>query len=359
MGKKKATDKKKKGPKGKIARGKAKLERQWGEVAKEDAVPKRSGKSRILSRQKQANNRKTTKNNNEVEEDNGEVLMDWNDPSFDTKPAIVMKSGNDDDDDDSYSSRSDAEEEGDEIDGGGAFYSKLLNTIRKTKQNNNFDSGDDSEEEDEDSAMEDDDTRNTGKMMKHDSDDESDDGEEDDKMKATTEQAVDEAAFDFFGKRFSNNNSNNQNDSLAVPALPEDEAEREEIIRQLHQQTKKIGVPHVDPMLELQASKEFLEDMGVSNNSNNMSKLAWKKLAYQSFGCNRDLLKRRWEELMANRNNNLSSLQSVIYPFVTRYADCLITCKNKKVRITRELVWSRESIVLENLTHLLTKTKMP
>ena len=330
MGKKKATDKKKKGPKGKIARGKAKLERQWGEVAKEEAAPKRKGKSRILSRQKPSTGRKS--NSSVVEEDNGEVLMDWNDPSFDTKPAIV-KSG----DDDSYSSRSDAEEEADEIDGGGAFYSKLLNNIRKTKQNNNFDSGVDSDEEDGDSAMEDEGNGNNGRMIPNDSDDESDDGEEDGKSKSTIEQDMDESAFNFFGKRFSNTN-NNQNGGLAVPALPEDETEKEETIRQLHQQTEKVGVPHVDPMLELQVSKELLEDMGVANDSNNMSKQAWKQLAYQSFGCNRDVLKRRWGEMMANRNNNLSSLQSVLYPFVTRYADCLISCKTKKVRMPSKLV---------------------
>ena len=49
MAKKSSTDKKKKGPKGKRARAKAKLERQWGEESNETST-KRVGRSRLLAR---------------------------------------------------------------------------------------------------------------------------------------------------------------------------------------------------------------------------------------------------------------------------------------------------------------------
>ena len=339
---KKSVDKKKKGPKGKIARAKAKLERQWGEVTKEGdaASQKRVGRSRILARRPRAGGKEQPQRQPKTEDtDNGDVLVDWNDAMFDTKNNTTA-TRNDDDDSSTPSEDDEEEDQDDEIVGGGVFYSKLLNTIRKkTKQNHHRHDDDDSEEEgdDGDRTMEDDEhehaaNNNNNKMLLEDDSGESDEEEDDqegDQTNTSTLNDDNSDTLDLFGNRFSNNET-----------LPEDETQREAFLRSLQQQTEKVAVPHVNPMLELQVSKTLLDDitssMGVMattdvTSSNNMSKKSWTKLAHQSFAGNRDVLKRRWEEVQSQRST-LSSLQSVLYPFVTRYADCLVTCNSKKVR---------------------------
>jgi len=79
MAKKKNDTKKKKGPKGKKARAKAKLERHWGEHVVEDTKKFRKGKSRILS----SNDIKKEKKVDDDEENDSTSIVIESDPSDD------------------------------------------------------------------------------------------------------------------------------------------------------------------------------------------------------------------------------------------------------------------------------------
>ena len=194
MGKKSksGTEKKKKGPKGKRARAKAKLERQWGEEANEEIGSfKRAGKSRLLS----SSSRKldTPIVENEIDKDGDEL-----------ETAMLLKSkqgdGSDSDSDDEN------EPESMDLENGGAF-AKLLQTIRKD--------GDGGSEEDSDLEQ---DMEVSKNLIPDESDDESDD------------EANDDAAmvqdFDPFGSRFSKD------------PLPEDDSKRDQLLQKLTQLQK-------------------------------------------------------------------------------------------------------------------------
>lgn len=284
MGKKSkaSTDKKKKGPKGKRARAKAKLERQWGEETNEESGSfKRAGRSRLLSRRKI----------DKPPEEHGDDYDSEDDAAVDAlMPRQTGKS--------EYSDNDDGKEEMD-LDNGGA-YSKLLQTIRETEKDGDSDSEDDSDVE-EDAGL-------SGKLAQ--------DETEDEKGEEATDEVEEDYDFDPFGSRFSKE------------ALPEDDTMREKVLQNL-QQTKKVRIAHVDPLLELQVSQPLLEEMKVDDS---MPPSAWKNLSKVSFSCNRDSLKRCWTE---TQKKNLSSWQNALYPFMTRYADCLIACNSAKVRTTQ------------------------
>jgi hypothetical protein len=285
MGKKAkaGADKKKKGPKGKRARAKAKLERQWGEETKEEiGSHKRVGRSRLLSR---------LQSKNEAPQVGGDESE--NDAAVDAlPPKRSEKSDSDSDDDNDPDDDMDLEN--------GAAYSKLLQTIRKTDKDGDTDSDSDMEE----------DANNSGKLLMNESDGNSDEDE--------AEAVEEEVGFDPFGSRFSKD------------PLPEDDSKREQMLQKLHV-TGKLRVPHVDPLLELHVSQPLLAEMNIdSDAAKPMSKGTWKKLSYLSFGCNRDILKRSWKEI---QKKTISPWQSILYPFLSRYADCLVTSKSPKVRI--------------------------
>jgi len=207
--------------------------------------------------------------------------------------------------------------------GKGAFYSKLLKNIQKRKQANEESDEEDSIDDEEENSPN---NNTTTSRIEEDSGQSDDDEEEEEEPALNT---YDENQLDLFGDRF----------SCSIGSLPEDDTKREEIMRQ-RQQTCKVGVPHVDPMLELHVSKDLLEEI-IGKNGQDANKIVpksvWTRLSRQAFSCNRDVVTRQWNELTNRANNMESSFQSVVYPFLARYADCLVTCKSKKVRFSKHL----------------------
>ena len=192
MGKKSkaGTDKKNKGPKGKRARAKAKLERQWGEETNEElGSHKRAGRSRLLSRSRNVIHTPPPVDCDASEDNDGvETLV----------PKQTDKSDTDSDD------GIDAEEM--DLDNGGAF-SKLLQTILKTDKDSHS-----SESEDESNS------KIQEKVMDESDEDTGSEGDNDDSS-ADSEEYAD---FDPFGARFSKE------------ALQEGESVQEKMIKQLH-----------------------------------------------------------------------------------------------------------------------------
>jgi hypothetical protein len=299
----KSSSDRKKGPKGKKARAKAKLERNWGETVVDHDAGLRQGKSRILSKKRDSNPEKS-----EIE----------------TGPAPkFLQSSHENrkiDSDDSENSDSDSHDF-EEMDHVGGTYSELLRTIRKNS----------TEETDVDNLETD------GNKIDHEDSDSSDhsremkpevspgsSSEESEEEKETTHDIKENMdSFDPFGQRFSN-----------ISPLPEDQAKKEEKLTG-NLEIVKVAVPQVDPLLEIQVSKPLCEAINLEKDA---TKTYWKRLAKSSFRCNRDFLTSRWTEVNACskklRGNWLfSPLQSVLYPFITRYADCLLTCKSREVRI--------------------------
>jgi len=313
MAKKSKTEKKKKGPKGKKARAKAKLERQWGEEAPEKTKSdgKRIGRSRILSNGKGHARSTTTHPTSDtldptLEQDIEEHQEDQN------------QSNENDIDVDSHSSMSD--DENTDLTAGGAYFSKLIKNIKASNKQRG-DSGSDSESEESD---DDDTAENHGRGVEIEesaseleSEDDADDHEDDGVGGKNTDPGD-----DFFEKRFS-----------STSPLPEDTGKRDELIRQL-QQTDKILVPHADPTLELQVSKSLVAEMGISP-GNAEPKQKWKRLSKESYAGVNEFLKQGWEKVkndQMRQKSTLSSLQSTLHPFLTRYTDCLFTPKSSAVR---------------------------
>ncbi|CAB9498393.1 Digestive organ expansion factor homolog [Seminavis robusta] len=293
--------KKKKGPKGKKAREKAKLDRQWGEEAFDTGRAFQKGRYSRMRNASDLKKKKKKQQEHDPNDDDEQVMME-----------ATKKLEHGDSSGDSGGDSSEVEDETVELCGGA--YAKLLKTIQTHKDNtkrDNQDSEDDSFAESDDEEMEE---SNKEEAMQEvlSEDDSSDD--ESVKGEATNENGKMEL-FDPFGDRF----------TRQAEPLPEDEEKRENVIRNW-QETLKVPLPHVDPMLELQVSKQLLQEMQLADAALS-DKETWKKLANRSFDCNREVLKRSWKNQNGNRKSNFTNLQRVLYPFLTRYADCLITNK--------------------------------
>jgi U3 small nucleolar RNA-associated protein 25 len=307
--KKKSKEKtKNKGPKGKKARVKAKLERQWGEEVTQE-TKLRKGKSRISDQQQRGKNGK------------GKLERKPKKQS----PAAVSETVSD-----SYSSDDDLSDNGGDSDndGAGAFTS-LLSSIAR---NNG------------DVRMDDDDDDSIDQSVNNSEPEEMD--EDDDDAAAD----VDPILRDSFTERFSQ------------PPLPEDEEQRTKTMAGL-QKTTKVTVSHVDSSMEVHVSNKLQETLHLPVSSSTSksteeptpaatAKAAsdWNKLALSSYASGRELLQKQWEK------NNIKKkvftpLQSVLYPVLSNYADVLLTTE---ARTNQKRQPSQNAILLHVLNHVLT-----
>jgi U3 small nucleolar RNA-associated protein 25 len=310
MGKAKGGGAKKKGPKGKKARAKAKLEKQWGEHVDEDeqkASKMRRGKSRLQKTEPKKGVHfgddeamETSSRRFEEEGEEGNIAH-----------VTTLESDEDDDEEDMQLQ-------------GGAFSSLLHSISKKSKKSKKQSAaGSDADEDDEEEEEE---------MEAEES--ESDAEEDEEVVPDDDDGAVGTGADDPFSAHFSRD------------ALPEKESDIIDLLVEA-QSMNKVNTPALDDSLDVQLSQQLVEDLGgnlKSNQDADRSQEMWSRMAAGLFAYNRKVLKENWKK--ANRSAfktntcgvvsidkdsspcYLNSLQSVMYPALTSYADLLVTAES-------------------------------
>jgi hypothetical protein len=292
--KKKALDKKKKGPKGKKARAKAKLERQWGEETV-DKSEKRRGRSRLLSSsKKKSDDRQVTK----LEPENLSA------PKYEFNNDVS-------DDDSSDEIESDTE---------AAPLTNLLQSIRQKKSapkkktrvvqdqdSDDMDETQDAEAKDDD-VMEEEEDSLVDLESESDLEIEENENEKDDDDFA--EHAFENKS-DLFRQRFSRE-----------PLLAEaSTSSNEPLIKLTLDASIELHVAAAESDLESRLLKMKADKDGTE-------KEALQSISRESFECNRQVLQRQWKR----KKKGLSTSQSQLYPFLSRYMDLLVTTDSTKVR---------------------------
>lgn len=314
MGSKQKASSKKKGPKGKKARAKAKLERQWGEVPLDDGDRKtqRVGNSRLLGK----TGSKAIRWGEAITKTIGAVSREGKEGYLSkrtTNPINTRFAGQ-------YDGSSSSDESSDDNSmSTPAAVSSLLSSIRKSSKGSGttgkrktiekatYDHGpeddlvDEKQSEDESSSEEDD--------LDLDDPDEIAEGMNDDD-EDSVEADNDGATIDFFRKRF-NRELLSKSELSAGPPAPK---------RVLN------GAP-----LEflVSSSGDEMDDLLVSEKDPAKTAELWKTCSLTAFqGC-RKVLQQQWKQF--NRKVFASS-QAPIYAPLARYADLFVTANSMKVR---------------------------
>jgi len=275
--KSKKEEKKKKGPKGKRARAKAKLERQWGETVDESKLPAlRRGKSRILQHESQRSSRVKEREAHSDDDDNQESM------------DVYLSS-----------------EESDNEDGGAL--NLLLQSIRKKTRS----------------------TITQHERMERDEDhcEGPDDDESDSEMSLTedVQQTVEESDVEDEAAVSEDNAVGDDDESHDIDPFslhfnrePLSEKELAQALT-VSQKTAKVLLPGLESALELQLNAGSEEADAMS-----------------SFACNRKVLRQTWRRVNAqvlrgNKKLSLSSLQSALYPSLASYKDAFIAAETREV----------------------------
>ncbi|KAL7510180.1 hypothetical protein ACHAXN_012507 [Cyclotella atomus] len=283
---------KKKGPKGKKARAKAKLDQVWGESVDEDARKAskvRFGKSRLMP--------EDAKKGSRVE-------------SNDAVAAKVRQSRYDDD-----GSSSESE---DVDDNAGNSFSHFLKRIRQPEDTRmDVDSSSESSAEESEGGS---------------SETESDDESVDDAI--ATDVAL--PTQDPFEAHFS---------KAPLPQLDVSEIKKTKDLVALTQQIRKVNTSMLDSSLDVHLSGPLLdqwesieEAMKMQSNGAKKSHVrrAWEHFAKGPFGHAREILTRNWREVnksyIRGDGRVFSSLQLALYPAISRYADVLMTAETRQNR---------------------------
>ena len=283
----------KKGPRGKKARAKAKLQRQWGEEARESedqGTSLRFGKSRLLSSKKNSIIQSTAKTQD------GEQVED-----LDNIPQAHNEQHNFVDSDDAEDELENENENA--VD---SFLQKL-----KTSKGS-AESDDDEQDSDMDEEASEADWSNN-----------MDEEEEDDENMAPV--------VDLFSEHFSRS------------PLPEDDEQKAQKLKSAQTTTtlKELGL---SSSIDIQASTEWLKDRGLDKTCDFA---AWKGLARSAFECNREFLKQQWKSTRSKVFD--SQLQTALYPGLTSYMDMLITAEKRSNRQSIQ-----EALCLHILNHVWT-----
>jgi hypothetical protein len=322
----KAKAEKKKGPKGKKARAKAKLDRQWGETAIIDEAnqTRRIGNSRLKAKEKKTAitwGKETQPNKTDRVTTGILKTRQTKENPYSRKQTRHGKKGSDSDDDDLNSVDSnDSETEGTAL-------QDLLRTIQKsTKQKkkrrheeedlpagvpNDMEESDESEmEEDEEDFEEVEDIRNqedAGDEEENDDNDDIDsvgDADNEDSEKNSTQDLFRQR----FGRKHVEQSESENNPTSHIIAVDE---------------SLELHVTHPEDSNTLDDLTSALEDANKRRD--------WEKLAEKSFAGNRMVLQRQWKRL----HRQMSKEQAPIYSFLTRYTDMLVTTESLKVRSSR------------------------
>lgn len=288
MGFHKNKKEKKKGPKGKRARAKAKLERQWGETVDESQVPQlRHGKSRLVHQQQGKGNKRyaPVESTSKVQHENIEEEMD-------------------------VGVSSDESDEAEQVVGGAL--NLLLESIQKksrdTRKLNDVDDSSSSGDSDSEMSIE----------QQHGGDDQESDGDDEPAMS----DGDDENAEDINGDDNEGSSGDLDPFSFHFNREPLSESELEDAIA-ASQKMIKASFPGLDSCLEFMVNEEEAQE------------------ALPLFACNRKVLQRTWNNVNApvmrgsNKNKILSPLQSAVYPSLATYKDVLLAAENREVSITR------------------------
>lgn len=312
---------KKKGPKGKKARAKAKLERQWGETAISEEKPRRVGKSRLKTRTSGNYSEPKVRWASNVKEEHvkppssldGGYAGVLENRSSNYNPSKASPANNVEDDTGDSSLQFSSESEPDE-DGTPAIQ-RLLNSIQKNKQQTKPEKSrhqEGSSDEEEDKII----------SREEESDDDDDDGSKMDSKEDNTfamggkqdvEDSGDEAKrrLDLYYRRFS-----------------QDPLESNEIDQVAAGSTSKIVV---NENLELQVTIPFPNRNNSANAfGSDTDFMTLKQYSEETFGANRQILQERWRNL---NKKMFKESQIPIYPLLANYMDLLVTAASRKVRV--------------------------
>jgi len=309
---------KKKGPKGKKARAKAKLDKQWGETAIiDDETPRRLGKSRLKTRSLTQDTGKSIRwAATENKEQQTPQEAEFHDPrtavprSGSKQQSSIRKSRI------SLDNLLSDSEGGDSEDEEAPALQGLLDAIRKAKRvaaggvskkkgtpnkDSNVMMQDDQASDVEMEA--DDDSLDGGS---DDSEPEDSDGEEDIDEESVDDRIDDEQKIDLYYQHFNQeplSHEHLQNVSSTSHKIKLDSTTELHVV--------------VDPSAE--------KDSPFNSNTSHDD---LRRLAASSFEGTRKVLKTRWMKLSSML---MTDRQASVYPFLTRYMDMLITTESRKV----------------------------
>ncbi|KAL3929757.1 MAG: hypothetical protein SGBAC_012070, partial [Bacillariaceae sp.] len=354
--KKKVKIDKKKGPKGKKARAKAKLERQWGEVAiiDDEKSTKRIGNSRLLAQQKKKSmgggvswgGETTLERTQDVTKGEPTAPVTSKSSMKKTPTKKFERKNNRRRSNDGYSSSSDEssdEDSDDETMAMDILMSKIKKSLKKKKRAAKRAMETDVVEADEDEAVDtpmenevssDDDEESAGSSESE--DEEGDDAsipdanaEVDD---AFVENDEDESVIDIFRTRFSHKPlSSEEVDTISQPSRGSVSIGRS---AELLLTRKSIG----DELKDFETSED---------DQSKLDEEYWNKCAMKCLESSRKVLSQRWKGF--NKKKYFTSRQAPLYTALSSYADLFSISKTMKER--NEL---HRANLLHVLNHVLT-----
>lgn len=330
MGSKKKADKqaKKKGPKGKKARAKAKLERQWGEVAivDEENTTKRIGNSRHLAAQKKSTaggvswGGETTLEKKHVK------------PKESTAPVVskgIMKKTSTKLERINYrrrvndgSSSSSDESSDEELDNETMPLDLLMSKIKKVQKKKKVATKYVEEDDDVDIPMQKELSSDERSAESLDSEEEEDDDAsmsdqsadaDDVDDNVSIENDEDESAIDIFRTRFSRKPLTSEEvDSISQPS----------------RDSVSIGGP-TELLLTGKCIGDELKDFETSEKDQSKLEEHWKKCAMKNLGTSRKVLNKSWKKF--NSKKDFTSRQAPLYTALSSYADLFSITNSIKV----------------------------
>ena len=307
---------KKKGPKGKRARAKAKLEQVWGETVDEDARKAsklRVGKSRLTPA--------TGKEDNVIDDvDNLQQKKEGNDDK--------SKASDRENDRDSDSSES---EDGNDTNG----LSSFTNFLKRIKRTDDTHMGVDS----------DDDRSSDGSMNDQGNEPESEDESMNDHDEPIVIPVAKVLTRDPFEEHFSK------------PPLPQlnghatKQKKNQSLIVPLTQNIQKVDTPMLHSAIDVHLSGPLLDQWNdltkcimdqksqpLKKQTKRAIRKIWEEFARGPYEHAREILTRNWRssvnqiKLKATDDREVfSSLQLALYPAISRYADVMVTCETRQV----------------------------
>jgi len=327
---------KKKGLKGKKARAKAKLEKQWGETAIiEDDKPHRVGKSRLKARTITKDSEKTIQwASNEVREQPSVPTTSSQDigrrgsslvPTSGSRQQSSLRKGRT-----SYNEYVSDSEGNDSEDDDAPAVQGLLDAIRKAAKRS--DAGKNSKRKDrvskdDNDSMIDENPESDIEMQEEDDDDSSNhDSESETEESDVVEQEDDEELVE-------EHSDDEDDDDHGDDKMDLFYAHFNQAPMTLEQTQNMPSVSHkiiIDSTTELHVTTatNSVED-STFKSTTSLDQL--KRLADSSFQGNRKALKTRWTKVS---KGSMTERQSSIYPFLTRYMDTFLVTESRKVRLT-------------------------
>ncbi|KAL3912018.1 MAG: hypothetical protein SGARI_001363, partial [Bacillariaceae sp.] len=344
----KDASKKKKGPKGKKARAKAKLEKQWGEVAVQGGTTSRIGKSRLAARTQQREAFQNRSNGNEKTADWGQSRhreyqkqQRHKRPAADTDSSSISEDDSSSDEDPVGGFESDRD---DEVDAAKPL-NDLLSMIRKSKtkikkrhQEERM-KGRVEEEDDEDDDDDDDKSERSGSGSSSEDEDSlsSDDGCMD-QDEPSAVSVKDDAAFhdvaddsdraEIFRQRFCRQPLSQEElqsfDTLAKSSqkIPIDSQNSFD----LQVSTPVVGISDMEDLLSLKTNND------------------WQQKAEETFSTNtKAVLQRQWKRIQRKKHQRdeeddkklMDNVQAPLYSFLARYSDMFVTTGNSDEKHAR------------------------